>query len=234
MITWVYGGAEGSLAARHFGLDGEGIDNMQFFASRGYAVLFPDAPLRIGSPVKDLLSTVTPAVRRAIDIGVADPDRLGVMGQSYGGYSVFALISHINLFRAAVARAAQANLISFSLTFRDATGDAVGLPWAERGQGRMGGPLWQFRTRYIENSPIFYLDQVQTPVLLVHGGMDQTVPSYLGDELFVSLRRLGKTVIYVKYPNEDHWEGDWSISDMTDELQRIVAFFDSNLKVRAS
>jgi len=230
MITWVYGGASGSAAVRTFGLDGQGIDNMQFFATRGFAVLYPDTPLRTGTPVQDLVKSVIPAVRKAVELGIADPARVGVMGHSYGGYSVLSLISHTNIFQAAIARAAQADLISAYLGFRDATGDAVMISWAEQGPGRMGGSLWDYRDRYIDNSPIFDMDHVRTPLLLLHGSQDQTVPSYLADQVFVALRRLGKDVTYVKYLREDHWEGDWNFADMQDALNRILQFFDTHLK----
>ena len=231
LVTWVYGGVDGSAAVRRFGLGGEGIDNMHFFATRGYAVLYPDTPLRTGRPANDLVNTVSPAVQAVIDLGIAKPGRVGVMGQSYGGYSVLALISRTSLFQAAVARAAQANLISHYLNFRDATGDSVGIRWAETGQGHMGGSLWETRDAFIENSPIFEMDHVNTPLLLIHGKMDSTVAPYLADEVFVALRRLGKDVTYLKYQREEHSEVTWSFPDVQDELSRILEFLDLHLKV---
>ena len=68
----------------------------------------------------------------------------------------------------------------------------------------MGGTPWQYRNRYIENSPFFYLDRVQTPVLIEYGEDDPTVAPYQSQEAFVGLRRLGKIATLVGYPDEGH------------------------------
>jgi dipeptidyl aminopeptidase/acylaminoacyl peptidase len=94
----------------------------------------------------------------------------------------------------------------------------------------MGGNPWDFRARYIENSPIFYLDRVETPLLIIHGSKDDAVPSFLADEVFTGLRRLGKTVTYVRYEGESHWEGSWSYANQIDVLQRVLGWFDRYLK----
>lgn len=73
----------------------------------------------------------------------------------------------------------------------------------------MSGHPWQQREAYIENSPFFYLERVETPLLVIHGQLDQAVPVSQGEAVFVSLRRLGKKVVFVKYEGEDHWEGEW-------------------------
>ena len=85
-----------------------------------------------------------------------------------------------------------------------------------------------YRDRYIENSPVFF-DKVETPLLLIHGSLDVAVPPYLGDEIFVALRRLGKDVTNLRYPRGSHWEGDWQYSDMRDEFQRILEFLSAHL-----
>jgi dipeptidyl aminopeptidase/acylaminoacyl peptidase len=87
----------------------------------------------------------------------------------------------------------------------------------------MGGTPWQFRDRYLENSPTFHLDRVETPLLIVQGGIDNTVPPFLADEVFVGLRRLGKKVVYAKYAGEDHWEGIWDHANAVDYLNRVIA-----------
>jgi len=86
------------------------------------------------------------------------------------------------------------------------------------------------RERYIENSPFFYLDRVQTPVLLIHGAADSRVPAWLGDQIFVGLRRLGKEVTYVKYKGEEHSPYYWSSANQLDYCNRIIAWFDKYLK----
>jgi dipeptidyl aminopeptidase/acylaminoacyl peptidase len=128
LIVNVYGGSYLSATVYRFGLAGSGVENLQILATRGYAVLLPDTPLRKGTPMQDLLKTVLPGVDRAIDLGIADPDRLGVMGHSYGGYSTLSLIVQTTRFKAAVDSAGPANLISYYGNLGK-SGGAGGIGW---------------------------------------------------------------------------------------------------------
>jgi dipeptidyl aminopeptidase/acylaminoacyl peptidase len=158
-----------------------------------------------------------------------DRERIGVTGHSHGGYSALALIAQSPRFKAAVMRAGMGDLIGgYGQLAPDGTN--YGLSWAESGQGRMGGSPWEFRERYLENSPIFYLDRVKTPLLIIHGDQDDAVPVFLADEVFTGLRRLGKAVTYARYPGEGHWEGSWSVADQVDALNRQIEWFDRYLK----
>jgi dipeptidyl aminopeptidase/acylaminoacyl peptidase len=94
----------------------------------------------------------------------------------------------------------------------------------------MGGTLWQYRDRYIENSPIFYLDRVEAPVLIIHGDADLGVAPFLTDEIFSDLRRLGKRVEYARYAGEGHWAASWSRPNQIDYLSRVIDWFDRYLK----
>lgn len=229
LVVWVYGGDHGGDRVNRFGLVGPGVDNLQLLATRGYAVLFPDAPLQKGTPMQDLAKTVLPGVDRAVEMGIADPERLGVMGHSYGGYCTLGLIAQTTRFKAAIASGGTGNLISAYGTMRR-DGSTYSLPWAETGQGRMDGTPWELRDRYIENSPAFYLDRIQTPLLLLHGELDNAVPSFLADEIFVGLRRLGKWVMYAKYEGESHAPMDWEYANQIDYWNRIITMFDNFLK----
>jgi dipeptidyl aminopeptidase/acylaminoacyl peptidase len=231
LIVCVYGGASLSNALVQFGLDCGGM-NMQLFSTRGYVVLLPDAPQRLGTPMADLAKTVLPGVDKVVEMGIADPNRLGVMGHSYGGYSVLSLIVLTKRFKAAMAADGFADLMaSYGQMNKD--GSAFAQSSAETGQMLMGGTPWQFRERYIENSPVFYLDRVETPLLLVHGAADPTVPSFLADEVFVGLRRLGKDVAYAKYEGEGHSPLDWSYANQVDFCNRVIAWFDEYLKAKS-
>ena len=192
-------------------------------------MLFVDTPLGLGTPMRDLASSVLPALNEVINLGIANPDRIGLMGQSYGGYSVLALLVQTPRFRAAIARGAPGDLVSYygQMTSQGYPGF---IGWLEYGGGRMGGTPWQFRDEYIENSPVFFLDRVQTPLLLVHGEADATVSAAQAEEIFVGLRRLGKDVKYAKYGGEGHYEGDWSYSNRIDYFERVMSWFDSHLK----
>ncbi len=104
------------------------------------------------------------------------------------------------------------------------------VPWAESGQGRMGGSPWEVQERYLANSPMFYLDRIETPVLIIQGEEDTATPSFLADQVFVGLRRLGKRVEYALYAGEDHGEGGWTLPNQLDYLKRVLAWFDRYLK----
>ncbi len=229
LIVNPYGGSYRSETVNRFGLSGSGVENLQILASRGYAVLLPDTPLHEGSPMSDLVKTVIPGVDRVVDLGIADNDRLGVMGHSYGGYSTLSLIVQTTRFRAAVDSAGPADLIS-NYGKMDSTGAAGAIGWSETGQGKMMGTPWQFRDRYIANSPIFFLDRVQTPLLIVQGALDDTVPHQQAEEVFVGLRRLNKEVVYALYGGEEHWEGTWGLANAIDYWTRVIDWFDGHLK----
>lgn len=230
LVVNVYGGMRLSNTLNHFGLM-PGINNFHLLATRGYGVLLPDAPLRVGSPLNDLAADILPAIDSVIAMGLVDPTRLAIMGHSYGGYSVLAILVQTNRFKAAVSSGGFSNLITQYGEMRE-DGSAVGVTWAERDVGRMGGSPWEFRNRYIDNSPFFFLDRVRTPVLLLHGGADRTVNPARGAETFVALRRLGRETMFVRYEGEDHHPGTWNAANATDYWQRIFEWFERYLVLR--
>ena len=93
----------------------------------------------------------------------------------------------------------------------------------------IGVTPWDSPQRYLENSPYYYLDHVQTPLLIIHGDIDPNVPAHLSDELFVVLRRLGKRVEYAKYEHEGHSPEDWSYRHRVDYYPRVVNWFERYL-----
>src|SRR6266536_4930004 len=113
-----------------------------------------------------------PGVDKIVELGIADPDRLGVMGHSYGGYSTLALIVQTTRFKAAIDYAGYANIMSQYGSMLNDGSRHFGIAWNEEGRGSMGGSPWQYRDRYIENSPVFFLDRVQTPLLIIQGTAD--------------------------------------------------------------
>jgi dipeptidyl aminopeptidase/acylaminoacyl peptidase len=130
-------------------------------------------------------------------------------------------------FRAAVASAGIYDPISYyGKMERD--GDAFGVGWCEEGQIHLGGPPWEFPSRYLEHSPILHLDRVQTPVLILHGTLD-SVPVAQADELFVGLRRLGKEAVYARYEGEGHWQGTWGHVNAVDYWDRVLTWFDEHI-----
>ena len=232
-IVEVYGGREGSRY-QHVFSGSEAMVPGQFLASHGYAVFYPSMPLerhdpqRRRDPLRKLPGLVLPAINRLIDLGIADPQRLGVMGNSYGSYCTLALLTQTNRFQAAVVSAVFANLTSVYGTL-DEHGNSRWLGWCETGQGRMGGSLWEQREAYVENSPLFYLDRVTTPLLLASGTVHAEEPAQAG-EVFGALRRLGQRVELRLYEGEDHAPGRWSEPSHSDFAERVVQWFDTYLK----
>jgi dipeptidyl aminopeptidase/acylaminoacyl peptidase len=229
LVVWVYGGAMLSQSIDHFGIAGRGPFNMQLLATRGYAVFLPDAPQHLGTPMVDLAKTVLPGINKLIELGIADPNRVGVMGRSYGGYNTLSLIVQTKRFKAAIDVDGYGNLIG-AYGQMGSDGTAFLESTSEEGQGLMGGTPWEFRDRYIENSPIFYLNRIETPLLIVHGSDDDAIAPFLGDEVFVGLRRLGKQATYAKYQGEGHDPEAWSYANQLDFCNRVIAWFDKYLK----
>lgn len=218
LISYQYGGENWSMFANNFGVIPMVGDYVQILATRGYAVLVPDAPQHIGTPMLDLAKTVLPGVNRAIELGVADPARLGIMGLSYGCFSTLMIVVQTTRFKAAECSSGASSIIGMA-------GTELGWAWADSGQGKMGATVWQRRDRYIENSAYFYLDRVTTPILMVNGTADRGVPSFLADATYEALRQLGKRVEYVRYVGEGHGPMYYSRANVTDYLNRLVRWF---------
>lgn len=197
LVVSVYGGAMGSAYVNAFG--GRGGDSPMFdmhvLDTRGYAVLYPDAPLREGRTMADLLQVVVAGVNAAIDSGYADPDRLAIMGQSYGSLNTLALITQTTRFKAAIITGVVLHPDLFA-DYLNNTG------YYEHGQGNMGGTIWERRDRYFENSPLFRFDRIETPLLIGQGDMDgNLIPS---NAIFTALERLDKPVEFRLYQAESH------------------------------
>jgi dipeptidyl aminopeptidase/acylaminoacyl peptidase len=225
-MVWVYASDSGSRAVHHFGLVGISAYNMQMLATRGYAVVWPDIPVRTGTPARDLLKAVMPAVDRLVELGITDPDRIAVMGQSNGGYSTLALVTQTTRFKAAVMNAGFGDLVGFygSMSY---AGTGGWIPWLERAGGGMGAPPWEAPLRYVENSPVFYLDRITTPLIVQAGGDDEGIIRF-SDQVWVGLQRLGKEATYLRYGGEDHvlMQG----ANLVDYWRRVIAFLDGKVK----
>jgi dipeptidyl aminopeptidase/acylaminoacyl peptidase len=227
MIVFVYGGI--STQYNDFGFINHAPMNALLLATRGFVVFMPDAPQHLGTPMLDLAKTVLPGINKVVELGIADPKRLGLIGHSYGGYSVLSLLVQTPRFAAAVASAGTGDLIS-AYGQMNAQGAAFQTSIAEHGQGLMGTTPWEARERYVENSPFFYLDRIETPLLIAHGSADTTVASFLSDETFVGMRRLGKETRYLKYSGEGHSPLSWTYANRLDFCSRVIAWFERYLK----
>jgi dipeptidyl aminopeptidase/acylaminoacyl peptidase len=199
-------------------------------AGQGYAVFHPSVNLVVGRPGESWAKGVTAAANRLIDMGVADPDRLGVHGTSYGGYATVLLLTETDRFKAAINVSGKVDMISF---YTDSERLGVRNTHApEKSQDRIGGTLWEYPERYIEHSAIFRLDRVKTPLLTISGDQDPNVPANQSRELYYALRRLGKEVEWVRYTNGGHRPPN-SVAESIDFENRIVAWYDKYLKPKA-
>ena len=237
LVVNVYAGSMVTTIERTFPLSFSPVSSLsQLLSQCGYVVMQPSIPLSVegnkGSPLEEIPDSVLPAVDKMVDMGIADPERIGVLGQSYGGYTVHVLITQTKRFKAAVALAGLSDLISNYGIF-DARrrysfgGSSFFSSWSEGGQGRMGVPLWEDRFQWIENSPIFYLNKVTTPMLMLHGDLD-FVSLAQAEEVFSGLKRLEKEAELVRYFGEGHVLS--KPANIRDSWQRIVSWFDNHLK----
>ena len=201
--------------------------NISYYVSNGYLVLTPDIVYTTGYPGQSALKCVLPAIQAVVDRGVVDEKAIGIQGHSWGGYQIAYMVTQTNRFRAVAAGAPVVNMISAYDGIRWGTGLPRQFQY-ERTQSRIGGSIWQYPTRFIENSPIFWADRVQTPVMILQNDGDDAVPWYQGVEFFLALRRLGKEVYLFNYNGQPH--GIRNRADQKDYTIRLQQYFDHYLK----
>lgn len=227
MITYFYEKLSDSLHQYYSPAPSASTINIPMYCSSGYIVFVPDIPYKIGYPGESAMSAIMPGVQAIVARGYIDPKRLGLQGQSWGGYQAGYLVTETNMFAAACAGAPVSDMVSAYGGIRWGSGVSREGQY-EHGQSRIGGSLWQDPLKFIENSPIFYVDKIQTPLLIMSNDKDGAVPWYQGIEYFSALRRLNKPAWLITYNEEDHNlvqrknRKDWSI--------RMQQFFDHYLK----
>jgi dipeptidyl aminopeptidase/acylaminoacyl peptidase len=198
-----------------------------FLTNHGYAVFHPSVNLVVGRPGESWMKGVTAAANKLIDMGVADPDRLGVYGTSYGGYATVLLITQTERFKAAINISGKVDMVSF---YTDSPRLGVRNTHApEKSQDRIGGTLWEYPERYLEHSAILRADRIKTPLLCITGDQDPNVPASQSREIYYALRRLGKEVEWVRYVNGGHRPPN-SNAESIDFETRIVEWYDKHLK----
>lgn len=201
--------------------------NIPLFVSNGYLVFDPNIYYSKGEPGQSAYNSVVSAAKYLSKMPWVDSTRMAIQGQSWGGYQVAHLITRTNIFRAAGAGAPVANMTSAYGGIRWGTGLNRQFQY-EHSQSRIGATLWERRDLYIKNSPLFAVDKVNTPLLIMHNDADGAVPWYQGIELFTALRRNGKKVWMLQYNNEDH--NLVERKNRKDLSIRLSQFFDYYLK----
>lgn len=180
----------------------------------GYAVLVPSLPRSAfpNEPVEGLADQVLAVVDAAAPACECDVSQLVLWGHSFGAHAALAIASQTTRFSALVAANGPYDLVSAwgafaplgqsvvpenGLTVRSRAG------WVETGQGGMGGPPWLETDRYLRNSPMFQVDRISTPVLLITSDLDYIAPGQ-AEELFSALYRLNKDSVLLRYFGEGH------------------------------
>ncbi|RPJ87646.1 MAG: S9 family peptidase, partial [Acidobacteria bacterium] len=177
--------------------------NVSLYVSNGYLVLTPDIVYTVGNPGQSALKCVLPAVQAVVDKGYVDEDAIGIQGHSWGGYQIAYMVTQTNRFRAAEAGAPVGNMTSAYAGIRWGSGMPRQFQY-EQTQSRIGVALYESPLKYLENSPVFHIERVKTPLLILHNDLDDAVPWYQGIELFLALRRNGKEAYLFNYNGEFH------------------------------
>lgn len=195
--------------------------NIPLAVSQGYLVFIPDIYYKTGSPGPSAFDAVMSAAGYLSKFPWVDTTRMGLQGHSWGGYETNYIITHTHLFAAAMSSAGPSDLISdYGDLFQSGQSRQ---PLYEVRQFRMKATLWDQRTSYISNSPIFDINNVTTPLLIMHNKKDSNVPFSQGIELFTALRRLGKKAWMLQYDDDGH--GIFFLKDATDYTIRLTQFF---------
>lgn len=177
--------------------------NITYFVSNGYLVFTPDISYENGYPGRSAEEYINSGVASLKKNSWVDGTKIGIQGQSWGGYQVAHLITRTNMYAAAWSGAPVVNMTSAYGGMRWESGMNRQFQY-EKTQSRIGATLWEKPELYIENSPLFFLPKVSTPVVIMANDADGAVPWYQGIEMFTGLRRLGKPVWLLNYNNEAH------------------------------
>jgi len=201
--------------------------NIPLFVSRGYLVFTPDIIYKEGYPGRSAENSIIPGTLSLVEKGFVDEKKMAIQGQSWGGYQVAHLVTKTNMFAAAGAGAPVSNMTSAYGGIRWQTGMSRMFQY-EKTQSRIGATLWERPLYYLENSPLFKVPDIQTPLLIMHNDADGAVPWYQGIEMFVAMRRLSKPVWLLNYNGEAH--NLVQRVNRKDLSIRLSQFFDHYLK----
>ncbi len=199
-------------------------ENMNLITAQGWFGFRPSVRFEEGFPGEAWLKAVPNAINKIIERGLVDEDKVGVYGQSYGGYATNLLITQTDRFAAAANVSGKVNIISFlgdspKITTRNYAA-------AEVGQDRIGATLWEQPHKYIEHSAVMFADRIETPLLMLSGEGDWNVPATNQREMYYALRRLEKEVVWVHYTAGGHGAGRASTAaDFVDHWQRMFDWF---------
>ena len=197
------------------------------YNSNEYIIFNPDIRYVDGYPGESCYNCLMPGITMMIAKGYIDEKGIGAQGHSWGGYQVAYLATRTNLFSAIESGAPVVNMFSAYGGIRWGSGMARSFQY-EHTQSRLGATPWSSPLRYLENSPLFTMDKVQTPILIMHNDADGHVPWYQGIEYCVAMKRLGKPCWLLNYTGEPHWPTN--MANRIDFQRRMFQFFNHYLK----
>ena len=197
------------------------------FASRGYAVIMPDITYRVNDPGVNAVGCMVPAVHAAVASGIVDSARVGIQGHSWSGYQTAFIITQTPIFRAAVAGAPLTDMVSMYSSIYWNSGNANQAIF-QSSQGRFKGNFLSNWDAYVRNSPNRFADRITTPLLMLHNDRDGAVDFNQGITFYNTLRQLGKPVILLEYPGENH--GLAQRGNLKDYQRRLAEWFDVQLR----
>lgn len=195
------------------------------YTSNGYLIFNPDIWFDPGYIGESAYKSVMPGVTALIGEGFVDPGRIGAAGHSYSGYQLAYIATRTDLFACIEAGAPVVNFFSAYGGIRWETGRSRA---AQYEHDQTLATPWEAPYRFFENSPIFAMDKVSTPILIMHNDADGAVPWYQGIEYFIALRRMNKPVWLLNYNGELH--GLTQLKNRKDFQIRLKQFFDHYLK----
>ncbi|HET8864790.1 MAG TPA: prolyl oligopeptidase family serine peptidase [Gracilimonas sp.] len=197
------------------------------YVSDEYVVFLPDIRFEVGRPGFSATKSLVPGIHKLIEMGIADADKLGLHGHSWSGYQTAFMVTQTDIFDAAVSGAPVSNMTSAYSGIRWGSGMARQFQY-EKTQSRIGKTLVEAPLVYIENSPVFYADKINTPMLIMHGDDDGAVPWEQSIEMYLAMRRYNKDVIFLQYHDEPHHPQ--RIENRLDYTIRMKEYFDYYLK----
>ena len=174
-----------------------------WYVSQGYIMFFPDIKFYEGSPGKSGMDAVIAGCDKLIEMGMVDKEKIALHGHSWSGYQSAFFVTQTDYFAACVSGAPVSNMTSAYSGIRLGSGLARQFQY-EMTQSRIGGNLIDSLDAYIKNSPVFYADQMNTPLLIMFGDIDEAVPWEQGIELYLACRRFEKPCIFLQYEGEPH------------------------------
>lgn len=228
LITWIYenNSAEVNRFSPPTNAGNIGFNILDYVLD-GYFVLLPDISYKIGAPGMSALYTISAAMEEVLKNKAIDKKRLGIIGHSFGGYETAFIVTQTNLFSVAVAGAAVSDLRS---SYHDVVWDwNINQMWRfENQQFRMGDSYYNSKKSYLKNSPLHYVENIKTPLLLWTGKQDGNANWYQSIYLFMGMKRLNKQAKLLLFEKEGHFLMDKQNQNFL--AKEIKKWFDDFLK----